>query len=246
MKSSDPLSKTLHADQEHEKLRTVVVLLLIFLFFISYWLIYTLLQLEFWGNLRDYAVSLSCVLGLVLALAVSAGIEAWLKRVWPSGHKLVLDDAGIHVFTAGEVEKTIRVAEDWADLYWQFELKGYRRGGREKRLPQNYICLACQLQQDNGRLIVHSYLPPQKAAASLNKQIPLARFHKIQPGDVYESSFSTRLGAPARPIISNEVLTGSDGRYWLAERHRWNEGFELTPHDFAIFMDYLAKGKSES
>lgn len=227
-------------------MRTAVILLLIFFFFLGYWLVYALLQLEFWGSLRDYAVSLSCILGLTLALAVSAGLEVWLKRVWPSGRRLTLDESGIHIKEKAAEEQMIRWSEGLTHLKWQFSLSGYRRGGREKRLPQKWVCLAYQLQQGDTRLIVYSYMPPQKAKIWLENEAANPKFHKIQPADLYESSLKARLGAPARPLINNDVLRGDDGRYWLAERHRWDEGFELTPDDFAVFMDYVARGKSES
>ena len=246
MTSSNPSSIVLHADQEHDSLRTSVILFLITFFFLSYWLIYAILQLEFWGSLRDYAVSLSCVLGLTLALAVSAGVEVLLKRVWHSGRNLTLDKTSIHIHDKFTGEQLINFTEGLAHLKWHFSLQGYRRGGREKRLSQKWVCLAYQLQQGNTRLIVHSYMPPQKAQIWLKNETVAPKFHEIKPGGLYKSSFSSRLGAPSRPTLSNEILTGSDGRYWLAERHRWDEGFELTPNDFAIFMDYVARGKNES
>jgi hypothetical protein len=183
-------------------------------------------------------------LGLVLALAISAGLEVWLKRIWPSGRSLTLDENGICIKEKGAEEQMIRRSEGLARLNWQFSLRGYRRGGREKRLSQNWVCLACQLQQGDTRLIVHSYMPPQKAKIWLDTEAAHPKFYEIQPADLYESSLKARLGAPARPQIGSEILRGSDGRYWLAERHRWDEGFELTPDDFAIFMDKVAAWQS--
>jgi hypothetical protein len=246
MTSSNPAPIVLHADQEHDSLRTAVILFLITFFFLSYWLVYAILQLEFWGGLRDYAVSLSCVLGLTLALAISAGVEILLKRVWHSGRNLTLIENSIHVQDKFTGDQLINLTEGLAHLKWHFYLQGYRRGGREKRLSPKWVCLAYQLQQGDTRLIVHSYLPPQKAKVWLENEANTPKFHEIKPGDVYQSSLKARMGAPARPRINNKVLGSSDGRYWLAERHRWDEGFELTPNDFAIFMDYIAREKSES
>jgi hypothetical protein len=239
--SSSPI--VLHADQEHDSLRTAVILFLITAFFLSYWLVYAILQLEFWGGLRDYAVSLSCVLGLTLALGVSAVAETILKRVWHSGRSLALDKTSIRAHDKLVGEQLIDLTGGVSHLNWHFSLQGYRRGGREKRLSKNWLCLACQLQQGDTRLIVHSYLPPQKANVWLENEAINPSFHEIKPGDVYQSSLTARMGAPARPRISNEVLGSRDGRYWLAERHRWDEGFELIPDDFAIFMDFIAREK---
>jgi hypothetical protein len=244
MTVSDSPPIVLHADREHDSLRTAVILLLIFFFFLCYWLVYALLQLEFWGSLRDYAVSLSCVLGLTLALAISAGAEIWLKRIWPSGRRLTLDENGIRIKEKAVEEQLIHPLKELTHLRWHFNLHGYRRGGREKRLPAKWVCLAYQLQQGDTRLIVHSYMPPQKAEIWLGDDAAGPEFHKIQLGDLYKSSFSSRVGVPTRPVISNEILSSEDGRYWLAERHRWDEGFELTPNDFAIFMDKVAAWQS--
>ncbi|MEJ2748998.1 MAG: hypothetical protein P8183_14000 [Anaerolineae bacterium] len=240
--SSPPI--VLHADQEHDRLRTAIVLFLIVCFFLSYWLVHSILQLDFWGSIRDYAVSLSCVLGLVLALAISAGLEAWLKRVWPSGRHLMLHEDGIHIRDKTGESQVIHQSDRLARLGWYFNLQGYRRGGREKRLPKKWLCLAYQRQQGDTRLIVHSYMSPKKARTWLEHEAAEPQFHEIKPGDLSETSLSARLSAPARPTISSEVLAGSDGRYWLAERHRWDEGFELTPNDFAIFMNKVAEWQS--
>jgi hypothetical protein len=219
-------------------------LFLLVSFILSYWLVHSFLQLDFWGSIRDYAVSISCVLGLTLALALSAGMEVWLKRIWPSGRSLRLDEEGIHIRGDSANQDVIRRDERVATLNWCFNLQGYRRGGREKRLQKKWLCLACQIQQGDTRLIVHAYMPPQKAEMWLENESLHRKFHQIQAGDVYESSLGSRLGAPTRPVISNDILTGKDGRYWLAERHRWDEGFELTPNDFAIFMNKVTEWQS--
>ena len=238
MSSSTPI--VLHADQEHDSLRTAVVLFLILLFFLSFWLVRQLLNLELFGVVRDYAFSLACVGGLVLALGITAAVEIGLKRVWHSGRHLVLDEQGIGVHNPGQAVQYVRRDEGLAGLAWYFHLRGYRRGGREKRISSRWQCLAYQLQQGDKRLIVYSYLPPNQAAKWLQEEDVPHRFRQIRPADVYESSLARRLGAPARPHLSNEIITGKDGRHWLAERHRWAEGFELTPADFAIFMDKVA------
>lgn len=241
MTSSVSDTVVLHADQEHDRLRTTVILLLIFLFFLSYWLVSRLLNLDIFAPVRDYAVSLSCVLGLALALGITAVLEIWLKQIWPSGRSLTLDEEGIQYQSRPENAGQIWWGGGLAFLPWYFSLRGYRRGGREKRLSNRWLCLAYQLQQGDQRLIVYSYMPPQKASAWLNNDNSSPKFHELKPADVYESTFSGRFRPPTRPQIKNEVLTGKDGRFWLAERFRWEEGFELTPQDFAIFMDFIAK-----
>jgi hypothetical protein len=179
-----------------------------------------------------------------LALAISFGLEILLKRIWHSGRSLSLDENHIIIQDESADPQQIDMAKGPTNLLWHFKLKGYRRGGREKRLSQNTVCLACQLQQGDTRLIIHSYMSPAKAESWLGDGTSDFRFYEIHPEEVYDKTLTTRLGAPARPQISNEILTGSNGRYWLAERHRWEEGFELTPQDFAIFMNKVAEWHS--
>ncbi|MCP4426561.1 MAG: hypothetical protein GY803_18875 [Chloroflexi bacterium] len=239
-----PTPIVLHADQEHDNLRTAVVLLLVFFFFVSYWLVNALLNLPIFGPVSDYAVSLSCVLGLVLALGITAVIENIFKRTWHSGRYLTLNEEGILAQFRHQEARRIRRDGYITQLNWAFNLKGYRRGGREKRLPTKWVCLACQLQQDDQRLIVYSYMPPAKAAVWLENDNAPHKFHHINLAGAFEASLSDRVKAPTRPEISNEMLTGKDGRYWLAERNRWLDGLELTHEDFATFMQFIARGES--
>ncbi len=233
---------TLHADREHDGLRTAVIFALIALFFVSYWLVNALLGLEALAAVRDYAVSVSCVLGLVIALGATAVIENMLKRHWPSGRSITLDDAGILAQFRRQNPLRFRFDGSMTRLNWTFKLSGYRRGGREKRLSSKWVCLACQVQQDGQRLVVYSYMPPRKAAVWLDEDAP-EKFQCINQADVADKSFSARVKMPTRPEVTNEMLTGKDGRYWLAERNRWDNGLELTHEDFATFMQFLAGGK---
>ena len=234
---------TLHADQEHDGLRTAVIFILIALFFASYWLVNALLGLDALASVRDYAVSVSCVLGVIVALIATSVVEKLLKRYWPSGRSITLDDDGFQAQFRRQNPLHFQSNGSMTRLNWSFNLSGYRRGGREKRLPAKWMCLACQLQQDDQRLIVYSYMPPRNAAVWLNESNP-AKFQSIDLAEVADKSFSARVKMPIRPEITNEMLTGKDGRYWLAERNRWDSGLELTQEDFATFMQYLARVES--
>jgi hypothetical protein len=66
------------------------------------------------------------------------------------------------------------------------------------------------------------------------------RFQKINPVEVYDTLFR-RPFCPTCPTRyhSIRVLSGKNGRYWLAEQRRWTEGLELTREDFEIFLQYL-------
>ncbi len=54
--------------------------------------------------------------------------------------------------------------------------------------------------------------------------------------ELYDNTMRSRIGPPSRPDIPNRLLQSKDGRYWLAERRRWEYGIELTPDDFGTLM----------
>ena len=249
----------LHADQEHSGLRLVIFLALfaglVPGFFISRWLLGTFAP----PAVLDYATFLSCVGAVPLALLFIYGLEKLLKRVWRSGLSLELNERGIVVHDQREqgpgareesetspgsslepgtwnLEPAIRWSGNLNQLNWYFRLSGYPRAGRERRAPAKWLCLATELHQDGVRLNAFALMPPERAAAFVD-DTRLA-FHRLNPAEVYDSSARTRIGPPSRPALSNSVLHSKDGRYWLAERRRWEYGVELTPDDFATLLDY--------
>jgi hypothetical protein len=202
-------------------------------------------------NLTDYAVFLSCVGAIPLALAAVWGVETLLKRVWHSGLSLALDEKGLYVEDkrakrrspeAEPFEEPGQPAFLWAEplrfTNWYFRLSGYARGGRERRVSPKWYCLASELQQNDRRLILFTFMPPQKAEEIVaEKKGPLA-FHQILPAELQTRTMRSRFGPPSRPSISNQLLHSRDGRYWLAERRRWEQGVELTPEDFETILAF--------
>jgi len=225
-----------HADQEHSGARaTVLALFLIGLaltFFVASFFLRSLSS----GILREFWLILSCTIALILGLAIAAVGERIIKRSWPSGRKVVVNNSGMEVSLSAEKTLSIRWSNRMLATRWWFALEGYRRGGREKRVSGSYYCLACQIQQDEQQFIVHSYLPPKLAKGLME----LADYHEIRPADYYEGrSLQRMFTAPARPTLPTSLFSGKDGRYWLAERRRWNDGLELVSDDFATFMTIL-------
>jgi len=255
----------LHADQEHSGLRFVIFVALfaglVPGFFIARWLLERVAPAAF----RDFGTFLSCVGAVPLALLFIYGLEKLLKRVWRSGLSLELNQWGIVVHDGREegsrgqgpgareesnstasssavepgtwnLEPAIRWSGNLNQLNWYFRLSGYPRAGHERRAPAKWLCLATELHQDGARLNAFTLMPPERAAAFVD-DTRLA-FHRLNPAEVYDSSARTRIGPPSRPALSNSVLHSKDGRYWLAERRRWEYGVELTPDDFTTLMEY--------
>ena len=238
MTSSSPT--ILHADQEHNKLRTAVVFIIIVGVYIGFQIMRAIFALA--GNTADYVITLSCAGGLPIGLGLAWLAEEGLKRVWPSGNRVTLDEGSLVLQTRDkESHQVIEWNHHLIVTNWYFRLSGYMRGGRERRVPSNWLCLASQIRQEDQRVIVYTYISPRKATQWLTDDTGEAAFHEIKATDIYTKTLRDRFLAPARPDIPKQVLAGKDGTYWLAERRRWKEGVELTTQDFATFMNYLKR-----
>jgi hypothetical protein len=226
-------SKTLLADKEHAGIRFSVPAI----WFVSFILFYFLIKAYFDslppGGIGDYALALACVGALPFSLGVGAVSEYFLKKQWPSGRSVKLGEQGITVVRKEEDNIFVEWAKRANQVLWYFPLKGYPRGGRERRVPGSWLCLACQVQQDDHRFIVFSLMSQKSAQPMLDKY----RFHAINLADFYDSNaVKNWLTAPSRPSLPSNMLTGKEGPYWLAERRRWHEGMELTKKDFDLFL----------
>ena len=252
MTVSQPAPVTLHADQEHSGIRVVLFIALFVGLFLSFRLLALVLDAAATSSWVDYVTFLSCIGSFPLALLFIWGLEKLLKRVWHSGLSLSLDDRGITVNDrriGAEREAAGEPVVVWSipvnQIRWHFQLKGYPRGGRERRVSADWLCLAAELQQDDNRLSVFAFMPPKSAAAWTEN--PKEGFHLINPADLYEKSVRSRIGPPTRPQIASHLLQTKDARYWLAERRRWEKGIELTPDDFRTLITWVEQyGESDT
>jgi hypothetical protein len=235
VKSSLPT--TLHAEQEHAGLRAVVVAAMLVAYILSFLLFNSLIRL-LPDSIASFAFLLSCITAVPAAIGATWLLETWLKRTWHSGYSLTLTAESITVKQPDAGDVVFDMTANFSTLAWYFKLAGYQRGGRERRVQKEWFCFCCQVEQDGSRLIVYAFVPPQKTAAiTLGSRL---RFQQIFPVDVYDAGYKGRLAPPVRPgKIPTQVLSGKNGRYWLAEQNRWAEGLELTREDFAVFLDYL-------
>jgi len=257
MLEAEPSPEVLHADPEHGGLRFVVILILFVNLIVGFLLIQLLLNLLASGTrLIEFAMVLSCALAIPLALSITWLVEAILKKEWHSGKTLTLDNAALTYTDPGPNGQQLKDEEQqisfvWAKrvnaLYWYFKLKGYPRAGRERRVSEKWLGLACQLQQDDYRLIVFSYLPPTRAAKWIENEDSSEPFVEISLEDVYnQAGKKRRRSGSTRPKIDTELLTSPEGRYWLAEQKRWQDGVELAKKDFEFFINYIEQKNSAS
>lgn len=236
---STPSPLILHAEQEHNRLRLAIIGLLVLVFAIFFLIFRTLIRFAP-GDLPSFALILSCTFATPITLGVVWGLEKWLKQVWPSGYNLVLADNLLQVHQPEQEPLAFHWESNVDVIGWHFSLRGFKRGGQERRVPDNWLCLALQVQQDDHRLISYTFVPPAKAESHLNNSSSSVKFHKINPVEVYGNTLSNRFQPPSRPpSIPTQILNSKDGRYWLAEQRRWQEGLELPFREFEIFLHYL-------
>jgi hypothetical protein len=226
---------TLNADQEHAGLRAVVLLIVILGFIVGFLILDAILSSGD-GLVASYSFPLSCSLALIFALGAAALGETVMKRTWPSGRRIEINDRGLRAWLPGGETASLKWSgRVWA-INWTFSLAGYPRGGRERRLTAKHHCLACQLQQDNTRVIVFGYLKGNEAETLLGG----GDFHQLDPSKYYERRMLRWLrGSMERPKLPTSVLAGKEGPFWLAEQRRWSDGIELTGGDFVTFWEMM-------
>ncbi len=255
MLKDEQLPIVLHADQEHGGLRLVVILILSINLIVGFLLIQLLLTLLASGTrIVEFATAISCILTIPLALGIAWLVEKVLKREWHSGKSLILDEDFLtynpqKLKNDQPVDDESQFSFDWSKrvniLNWYFKLKGFPRAGREKRVSDKWLGLASQIQQDDSRVIVFCYMPPQNAAAWIDNEDFSEPFIEISLEEVYkQAGQKSRRSASTRPNLGSSILTSPEGRYWLAEQKRWRDGIELTEQDFTMFINYIDQESS--
>ncbi len=239
MASTQTTPIVLHADQEHAGLRTAVFILLFVTLVAAFFGIQALLTALSDAGTPDYAFVASCGGALPLALGLVWLAEKVMKQRWPSGRAIVLTPDGVQTKAAEDSLVTLSQKSEVESVAWYFAMRGWQRGGRERRVPRTWLCLAVELKAGKKRITIYTYLSPLQARSWLDVDNGRLQFHKISPKDVYDNSIRSRMKGPSRPDIPAAVLTGADGKYWLAERRRWTEGFELPPNAFEQFLDHI-------
>lgn len=239
---------TLYADQEHSGIRLAIFAGLfvgLLLGFRLSSLIIGAIAPESW---LDYLIFLSCVGAFPFALLFIWLLEKALKRYWHSGLSLELDGRGLYVNDqrdgappATNPEPAMTWSGNMNQLNWYFRLGGYPRGGRERRISAKWLCLATEFQQDDARLSVYTFMPPDMAAPWIDNV--KEGFVIINPAELYDSSSRARIGPPARPMMPQSLLQSREARYWLAERRRWEFGIELAPENFATLKEFVAAAR---
>ena len=231
---------TIHVNPEHGGLRAVVVLSLIIGAILGFAFIRQILGIINDG-FPDYTILASCIGSIFVALITIWAVERILKRTWHSGQKIELDERGLTLVNRIENDMVLKWQGELSDRHWTFGLSGFNRAARESRLPKSWVCLSSMIQDGEKRLVTFTYLPADKAELFINGTVGNLPFHSIDPLEVYDSNIRMRVGPTFHPAIPPSILTGSNGRYWLAEKRRWESGFELSPKDYETFVTFVSQ-----
>lgn len=205
-------SVTFPVDSEHGALRSAIFGLFFVLWVVGYLVASALIPTD----------GLNIIAGIagfgIAALLVSLVIEPYLRKNWPSGRVLQVDDQRIQLRKRDTVQKTINPQEPMSILLWNFKIKH-----RRNRVPSGWFVMACALEQDDHYLPVYTLASPEQAE-TLNG---IARFATL---------ISDKENKAKNVRQDTLRVAGEQRRLRLAETFRWTEGAELTYSDFEQFL----------
>ena len=207
-------SLSLPVDPEHSGIRTVGCLAFIFI---------TGAAFVLFSMILSDAALLNGMLALLAGAFVAYVADSWMKSNWPSGRKLLVDDATVQVSNKGKVEMRIDPQRQVNVLPWRFTVK---RNGRVKK---GWYVIALGLEQDEMLLPVYTFAPPERFEA-----LPLAGyFTALQKENEKEASVT----GSARELKA----AGQQRRLHDAEKARGLLGAELTIDQFEVYLKTLQK-----
>jgi len=163
-------------------------------------------------DLEDTVAS-SLLLPLAILVAIGAALlgDRLLKKYWPSGRELLVDESCLVLRDRKKPEQVLRWGERVNLLTWRFTVP--RRG----RVPKGYLCLAMQLLQDEKQITIYTFYDPKK-------------LDRLEEAEAFTPLVSRRALQEDR---LNLRVAGQQRRLLQAEDERWQNGAELVPEDFA-------------
>ncbi len=212
-------TKTLPLDVEHSGVRLALLSSLIGGGILSYLILTAILNLIF----PDGSGGCIAVAGAVLGAAMVGMVtDRVLKRVWPSGRSLQLDDARLRLQDKRK-NKNLEITIDWGQringLAWRFTVK---RGS--VRTPKGWIMMGCQLTQDEDQVTLYTFMPSKEADTNTFVGfVQLISRRVLEQGDT-----------PLREV--NQMK-----RLLRAEQDRWIDGAELRKEDFVLLVETLTE-----
>lgn len=236
MKEKNPLQ--LNGNPEHDGISIAIALAFLGIVFVAMVIIMNISSWLWGGGATQYAL-LSCFAGLIVAAVGILILDPYIKQWLPSGVILTLDDNQISLEQPDE--ETLILTHPLAEppLYWRIQMKGAGHNGRERQIRNGWFCYACQLQNEDDKIVVHTFIPP-KEIVEMDEAQSFAPLDLKELNDKSETRRISRFRTYGTlPAIPTTLIVSDHGRYWLGERHRWEHGIELAPEDFRQVLHHL-------
>jgi hypothetical protein len=175
-------------------------------------------------GLRDTgAVCARWIAAFLLGVGIANGAERLLKRVWPSGRSLHVDQRQIALRQRHDDVVVVEWDEPIEALAWRFKV------GRSRALvPRGWHCLACRLAQGDAAITLYTFMPLHQATLlnmwSAFEELASPRRRRLSQRE------------PEPPPHESPHVT----QLRIAERQRWEDGAELGPPDFQEVLEQVA------
>ncbi len=230
-------TKSIPGNPDHPGISAVIPLILLGGIILFFFIFYRLLPFLMGGEAREYVI-INGLLAVFSSLLLIRALDPVLKRVWPSGYAVRLEDGGLLYSHPEKVDHRFDLTRPFNLTCWYFKMAGYTRYGRERQIKRGTYCVACQVQQDEERVVLYCFVP--EAAAGERIRGP---FLELDMGEIYDTGLAKRFQQwrmpGGRPELPSGLIVSDRGRYWLAERNRWSDGVELQPNDFSAVVEHI-------
>jgi hypothetical protein len=199
-------------DNEHGALRLTVVLTFIFVWIGSFFVFSLLIP-------NDGISLLAGVIGFGAAYGMTATFERYLKRHWPSGRVVQIDQGGVKLERKGNLQQEMMSEDPVNVLLWSFKIPKQRG-----RVQKGWSMLACGLEYDNQYLTIYTFMSPKE-------------FETFDMAKSFKTLLAKRKGKnDAREDLR---VAGEQRRLRDAENYRWLNGGEVTPSDFITYLTQI-------
>jgi len=202
-------------DNEHGALRFTIVIIFIVGWFISFFILNAAIPNE---GLNLIAI----IVSFAITALFTQQIEKVLKKRWPSGRTVQIDQNTIKVVNKNGGQQSIDGDKQVNVHLWRFAIK------RRSRVPKGWLMIACALEQDDAYLPVYTFMSPEQFDGLRNN----TRFATLMSQK--EASKST--GGIGQTDLR---MAGEQRRLHTAENARWMNGAEMTADDFQNFIKQL-------
>ena len=228
----------LHGNPEHDGISIAVALAFLGIVAVTMFILMNIFSWLWGGGNTQYAL-LSCFGGLIVAMGGILILDPMIKRWLPSGVLLTLEKSQITLERPDEEELILTHPLAEPPLYWRIQMKGAGHNGRERQIRRGWFCYACQLQNEDDKIVVHTFIPP-KGVADMDEAQSFAPLDLKELNDKSETRRLSRFRTYGTlPNIPTALIVSDYGRYWLGERHRWEHGIELSAEDFREVLHHL-------